>query len=374
MRRPSRLLAWLLSIGALTYVALAGGTDDNTSPGRPACGRGGASPAGDEPVTCAPGTISGAGATFPQAIVQQWIKDYGGACPRATVAYQAVGSGAGVQQFTAGTVDFGASDAVMTPEEQQAAERTVGPVLHVPWTAGGIAIVYNLPAVADLRLRPDTVAGIFAGRITRWDDPVLAADNPEADLPATPIQVVHRSDGSGTTQVFTSYLTAVAPTVWNAGAAKDVPWPTGQGAKGSDGVTAVVKQTEGAISYTELSYAAANDLGVAQLRNPAGRFVGPTPAGVTAALEDATVPADLRVQVTFTPTSPDAYPISTTSWALVPARPADPGRGALMQAFLLYALGPGQEAAAPLSFAPLPRPLAVRAQAAVYAMELPTSR
>jgi phosphate transport system substrate-binding protein len=139
-------------------------------------------------------------------------------------------------------------------------------------------------------------------------------------------------------------------------------------------VTAVVKQTEGAISYTELSYAAANDLGVAQLRNPAGRFVGPTPAGVTAALEDATVPADLRVQVTFTPTSPDAYPISTTSWALVPARPADPGRGALMQAFLLYALGPGQEAAAPLSFAPLPRPLAVRAQAAVYAMELPTSR
>ncbi len=367
----TRTLAWLVSISALAYVALAGGTDDNTASRSRTPDRSAAAPGASAPVECVRGTISGAGATFPQAIVQQWIKDYSAACPGATVAYQPIGSGAGIQQFTAGTVDFGASDAVMKPAEEEAAERSGGPVLHIPWTAGGIAVVYNLEDVRDLRLRPETVAGIFAGRITRWDDAALKADNPAARLPSSAIQVVHRSDGSGTTQVFTSYLTAVAPTVWTAGADKDVPWPTGEGAKGSDGVTAVVKQTVGAIAYAEVSFAAANNLGVAQIRNPAGRFVGPTPAGVTAALEDAKVPPDLRVQVTFTPQDPDAYPISTTTWALVHAQPGDPARGALIRSFLLYALGPGQQAAAPLNYAPLPHPLAVRAQAAVYGMELP---
>jgi phosphate transport system substrate-binding protein len=216
------------------------------------------------------------------------------------------------------------------------------------------------------------VAGIVAGRITRWDDPALKGDNPQAPLPAVAIQVVHRSDGSGTTQVFTSYLTEVASSVWTAGADKDVPWPTGQGAKGSDGVTAVVKQTEGAISYAEVSFAEANGLGVARIRNAAGQFVGPTAEGVTAALEDAIVPPDLRVRVTFTPAKPEAYPISTTTWALVHAKPRDAARGALIQSFLLYALGPGQQAAGGLSYAPLPRALAVRAQAAVDSMELPS--
>jgi phosphate transport system substrate-binding protein len=367
-RKAIRTVTWLLALTALSYVALAGGTDDNNRAGRTAGPPGSAS---TEPLDCARGTISGAGATFPQAIVQQWIKDYGAACPGATVAYQPVGSGAGIQQFTAGTVDFGASDAVMKPQEQQAAERARGPVLHVPWTAGGVAVVYNVDGVRDLRLRPEALAGIFSGRITRWDDSALVSDNPAADLPPGPIQVVHRSDGSGTTEVFTSYLTAVAPAVWTAGAAKDVPWPTGQGAKGSDGVTALVKQTEGAISYVELSFAQANGLGVAQLRNPAGRFVGPSPVGVTAALAEAVVPPDLRVQVTFSPKGEDAYPLSTTTWALVDVKPADPGRGALTRSFLLYALGPGQQAASALSYAPLPRSLAVRAQAAVYATELP---
>ena len=367
--RPWRALRWLLSIGVLSYVALAGGTDDNAG-SQPPVPAGGQAPS--DPIECATGTISGAGATFPLAIVQQWIKDYGAVCPGATVAYQPVGSGAGIQQLIAGTVDFGASDTVMTPEEQQAAERARGPVLHVPWTAGGVAVVYNLPAVGDLRLRPEVVAGIFAGRITRWDDPALTADNSQASLPSAPIQVVHRSDGSGTTHVFTSYLTAVAPNVWTGGADKDVAWPTGQGAKGSDGVTAIVKQTEGAITYAEVSFAAAGGLGVASVRNSAGRFVRPTPAGVTAALDDARVPSDLRVEVTFLPESPDAYPISTATWALVQARPSNPERGALIRSFLLYALGPGQQAAARLSYAPLPRALAVRAQAAVYSMEPPT--
>ena len=373
-KRPLRLLAWLAALGLLGYVALAGGTDDNSDPSTSLAAR--SQPEGPqavvevEKVECATGTISGAGATFPQAIVQQWIKDYGAACPGATVAYQPVGSGAGIQQLTGGTVDFGASDAVMKPDEQAATDRANGPVLHIPWTAGGIALIYQLPGVDELRLRPETVAGIFAGKITKWNAPELLADNKGASLPDRPIQVVHRSDGSGTTMVFTSYLTAVAPSIWTAGAAKDVRWPVGQGAKGSDGVTSVVKQTEGAISYAEVSFAEANGLGVAKVRNPAGRFVAPTPEAVTAAIEDAKVPENLQVEADYAPVKGSAYPISTTTWALVPRRPSDPGRAKLLQSFLLYALGPGQRSAPGLSYAPLPRPVAVRALAAAYGMEV----
>ena len=369
-KRPLRLLARAGALALLAYVALAGGTDTNTD----RASRVATSPtATAEPVDveCAAGTVSGAGATFPQAIVQQWIKDYGAACPGATVASQPVGSGAGIQQRAGGTVDFGASDAAMKPDEQASAERQHGPVLHIPWTAGGIAVIYQLPGVRDLRLRPETVAGIFSGSISRWDAPELRADNPRATLPDRPIQVVHRSDGSGTTMVFTSYMTAVAPTVWRAGAAKDVRWPVGQGAKGSDGVTSVVKQTEGAISYAEVSFAEANGLGVAKVRNPSGRFVGPTPEAVTAALDSSKVPENLQVEVSYTPSDPAAYPISTVTWALVPRRPADAARGRVLQSFLLYALGPGQRSAAGLSYAPLPQPIAVRALSAVYDMELP---
>jgi phosphate transport system substrate-binding protein len=370
-KRPLRVAAWIGVIVLLGYVALAGGTDDNSEPTqRLATGNWSPAPTAAAEIECAAGTVSGAGSTFVQPIVQQWIKDYGAACPGATVAYQPVGSGAGIQQLTGGTVDFGASDAVMKADEQGAADRRHGQVLHVPWTAGGIAVIYQLPGVADLRLRPETVAGIFTGAINRWNAPELQADNPRAKLPDRAIQVVHRSDGSGTTMVFTSYLTAVAPSVWTAGAAKDVRWPVGQGAKGSDGVTSVVKQTEGAISYTEVSFAEANGLGVAKVRNPAGRFVGPTPEAVTAAIEEAKVPDNLQVEASYAPADPAAYPISTVSWALVPKRLADPARAKVLQSFLLYALGPGQQAAAGLSYAPLPAAVSVRAQAAVYGMEV----
>lgn len=352
-------------MAALAGVALAGGVDDNNAAGSPVARPGGGP---DEPVECANGTISGAGATFPQAIVQQWIKEYGAACPGATVTYQPVGSGAGIQQFSQGTVDFGASDAVMKPDELAAAQNR-GPVLHVPWTSGGIAVMYNLPGVRALRLSPEALAGVYAGRITRWNDRRLAADNQGAELPDAPIQVVHRSDGSGTTAVFTAYLTAVAPSVWTVGAGKDVDWPTGQGAKGSDGVTAVVKQTEGAIGYAEVSFAEANGLGVARIRNPAGRFVGPTPEAVSEAIRDAEIPPDLTVKANYKPHGPGAYPISTVTWALVRASGTDPAKARLLQSFLVYVLGPGQEAAAPLSYAALPKPLAVRALAAVYGMQ-----
>jgi phosphate transport system substrate-binding protein len=318
--------------------------------------------------SCAPGTISGAGATFPLTIVQQWIKDFGATCPSATVNYQGAGSGAGIAQFVAGTVDFGASDAVMKPDEQQPAEAKGGPVLHIPWTSGGIAVMYNLSGVPALKLSPETLAGIYAGKIVKWNDPKLVAENPGIKLPSSGIQVIHRSDGSGTTKVFTSYLKTVAPSIWTAGTDKDVPWPTGQGAKGSDGVTAAVKQTSGAIGYAELSFAQANALGVALIKNSAGSYVAPSPEAVAAALAEAKVPTDLKVEVSYTPTNPAAYPISTTTWALAFAKPADPAKAKLLKAFFLYALGPGQQAAAELSYAPLPQSLLEKAQAVVKAM------
>jgi phosphate transport system substrate-binding protein len=349
---------------ALLLLTAACGSDENPS----SQDAKGSVPAPNASETCAPGTISGAGATFPQTIIQQWIKDFGAACPSATVNYQAVGSGAGIAQFVAGTVDFGASDAVMKPEEQQPAEAKGGSALHIPWTSGGIAVMYNLQGVSQLKLSGETLAGIYAGKIVKWNDAKLATDNPGVKLPANGIQVIHRSDGSGTTKVFTSYMKAVAPSIWTAGADKDVAWPTGQGAKGSDGVTAAVKQTQGSIGYAELSFAQANALGVALIKNAAGSYVSPSPEAVAAALAEAKVPADLKVEVTYTPTNPAAYPISTTTWALAFAKPADPAKAKLLKAFFLYALGPGQQAASGLSYAPLPEALLEQARTAVKAM------
>jgi len=322
------------------------------------------------PVACATGTISGAGSTFVQTIAAQWIKDFDNACPGATVNYQGVGSGAGIQQFTAGTVDFAGSDVVMKPTEQTAAEAKVGPVLHIPWSAGGIAVEYNVSGVSSLQLDASTVAGIFAGKIKKWNDPAIAATNSGATLPSEAIQVVHRSDSSGTTGAFTAYLTAAAPSVWTLGAAKDVPWPAGeQGAKGSDGVTATVKQTEGAIGYAELSFAQTSSLGVAKIKNPAGSFVAPDATSVAAALASATVPSDLKVKINYTPTDPAAYPITTDTFVIVPQKPADAAKGKLLKDFILYALGPGQQSAAGLNYAPLPTSLDNQATTAAQSIQ-----
>lgn len=349
-------------VASVAVLAGACGTDDNTQPGSPA-----ASP---PKVDCAPGSIAGAGSTFVANIAQQWIKDYIGACPQATVNYQSVGSGAGIQQFIAGTVDFGASDAVMKPDEEAAAEAKGGEVLHIPWSAGGIAVEYNLKAVPDLKLSPATLAGIFQGTVTRWDDAALKADNPGASLPSTGIQVIHRSDGSGTTDAFTKYLAAVAPETWKAGAGKDVPWPTGQGAKGSEGVTAAVKQTEGAIGYSEVSYAKGAGLGMARIKNASGNFTAPDEKGVAAALAGATTPADLKITVDFKTSNPDAYPISTPTWVLVSRKQADVAKGRLIKSFLAYAVGDGQRSAASLYYAPIPDSLAAQAQAAIDSIQV----
>jgi phosphate transport system substrate-binding protein len=361
-----RRRSWLLGLTlVLALVAGACGSDNN-SPGGAAKG---ATNTTATQVACAAGSVSGAGSTFVANIAQQWIKDFGTKCPGATINYQGVGSGAGIQQFVAGTVDFGASDAVMKPEEEQPAVAKGGAVLHIPWSGGGVAVEYNVAGPDKLQLSPETLAGIFAGKITKWNAPEIGKDNSGAHLPATGIQVVHRSDGSGTTNAFTSYLTAVAPAVWTVGAGKDVPWPTGQGAKGSDGVTAAVKQTDGAIGYAEVSFAKGGSLGIASIKNPAGTFVQPDAANVAAALAEGTIPADLKVVPNYKPVDAKAYPISTFTWAIVFQKPVDAAKAKLLKAFLTYAVGPGQDAASSLYYAPLPKELAQKAQTAVESIQ-----
>lgn len=356
-----------VALGLVVVMAGACGTDDNTTAGD-SDASGSATTAGAGSVECASGTISGAGSTFVQTIVQQWIKDYGSKCPDATVNYQGVGSGAGIQQFTAGTVDFAGSDVLMKPEEETAAQAKVGEVRQIPWSAGGIAVEYNLSGVPNLQLSPEAVAGIFAGKITRWDDPAIKAENSGATLPSTPIQVVHRSDGSGTTAAFTAYLAEAAPSVWSFGSGKDVPWPTGQGAKGSDGVTAAVKQGNGAIGYAEVSFAKGAGLGMAKIKNAAGAFVAPEGEAVSAALAEAEVPSDLKIKVNYAPKAPAAYPISTTTFVIVPEKPADAAKAKLLRSFILYALGQGQQAADSLYYAPLPQSLTGQATTVVQSI------
>jgi phosphate transport system substrate-binding protein len=339
---------------AIVLTAAACGSSSSTSSNTTTTAAGGKT-------MCASGTISGAGSTFVQTLMQQWIKNYQQQCPGSTINYQGVGSGAGIQQFTAGTTNFGASDVPFASSEQTAANAKYPPMaLQLPWAAGPVAIEYNLSGVNNVKLSPDTLAGIFAGKIKTWNDPAITADNSGTSLPSTPIQVVHRSDASGTTAAFTTYLTTVSGSVWTFGMAKDVPWPTGQGAKGSDGVTAVVKQTPGAIGYAELSYAKGGGVSTASIKNASGQFVQPSSAGATAALANTTVNPDGSAKINYQATGNSVYPISTLTYVMVPQKP--PSNGTLLKDFILYALGPGQSASTQLFYAPLSSSIVSSAQ------------
>ncbi|MHB8669833.1 MAG: phosphate ABC transporter substrate-binding protein PstS [Acidimicrobiales bacterium] len=366
MTRLVRLAA-ILTTAALALSAC--GSNNNSKSTSPSTSGGGAGGSGTATSGPGPGgsdsaTLSGAGSTFVQTIMQQWIKDYRGVAPGVTINYQGVGSGAGIQQLTAKTVDFAGSDVPLKASEQQATGGS-GAVLEIPWTAGGVAIEYNLPGISDLVLSPGTLAGIFAGKITRWDAAAVKADNPSASLPSTGIQIVHRSDGSGTTDVFTSYLSAVVPATWTFGKGKDVPWPAGIGAKGSDGVTAAVKQTPGAIGYAEVSFPKQNGLGVALLKNKSGSSVGPTAEGVSAALAEATVKSDLTLDINFAPSNPRAYPLGTTTYLLYYKTSGNQAKATALKHFADWVLTEGQKRAAALDYAPMPQSILDRALAAV---------
>jgi phosphate transport system substrate-binding protein len=318
-----------------------------------AAGLAGCSPAGGL-------AVQGAGATFPAPLYKRWFREVHRRDPKVRVSYQPVGSGAGIRQYTAGLIDFGASDAAMTDAELAAARESVGDTVLLPVTAGAVAVVFNLPGFGgELRLSRATLAALFLGDIARWDDPRVQADNPGHPPPPVGVTVVRRAESSGTTYAFTSHLAAASPT-WKkeVGASKTVDkWKAGVGARGNPGVAALVAQTAGAVGYLEAGYAALAGLPVAHLQNQAGRFVGPTPEAGQAALAGAALPPDRRLFLPD-PAGPAAYPVVTYTWLLCRARHPSPAVGAAVREVVRYGLTDGQRLAADLGYIPLPAAVA----------------
>lgn len=309
--------------------------------------------------------VNGAGATFPYPIYAQWFDAFQRVQPNARINYQPVGSAAGIRHLQAGTVDFGASDRPLTDEQIRTSPVKI---LQFPTVIGAAVPIYNLEAVRKpLRFTAGALAGIFFGTIRKWNHPALAAENPGVSLPDAAITVVHRSDGSGTTFVWTEFLSQTSPQ-WSrrVGAGTAVNWPVGLGARGNEGVTALVKQTPGSIGYVELAYALQSRLAYGAVRNPAGAFVRADAASIAAAAADASdrMPDDFRISITNAP-GKHAYPIASFTWLLLPARITDPGKRATMVSFLRWMLDQGQAMAEPLGYAPLPAPVVTRALAAV---------
>jgi len=296
-------------------------------------------------------TLQGTGATFPAPLYQRWFKEYNQMHPDVQINYQALGSGAGIKQFQQGLVDFGASDAAMTDAEIAAVKNGV---VLLPMTAGSIVLTYNLPGVSELMLPRDAYVGIFLGKITKWNDPVIAKANPGATLPDTAITVVTRSDGSGTTFVFTSHLSAISPD-WQKGpgAGKSVSFPVGVAGKGNPGVTALIKQTPGAIGYVEYGYAKQTAMPMAVLENKSGKFIKPDLASGQKALAGVELPANMRAWITD-PVAADAYPIVTYTWLLCYKKYQDPKTAEALKAVIRYGLSKGQSFSAELGYIPLP--------------------
>jgi phosphate transport system substrate-binding protein len=304
-----------------------------------------------------PLTVTGAGATFPYPLYSKWFYEYSNSHPGVNFNYQSIGSGGGIRQITAGTVDFGATDAPMTEEEMA---KLPGPILHIPTAIGAVAVVYNLGGVGPgLRLTPDALAEIFLGKITKWNDPKIASHNPGAKLAGSDIVLVHRSDGSGTTDIFTNYLATVSGE-WKSkvGRGKSVRWPVGLGGKGNEGVAGVVRQTPGAIGYIELAYATQNRMAMAALRNREGSFVLPSLESTSEAAAGAakTMPADFRVSLVDAP-GKDSYPVCGLTWLLVYRDQRDEAKGKALVSFLAWAMHDGQKMNAPLLYAPIPGPV-----------------
>src|SRR5262245_10071268 len=353
-RVRSRLLVPLLLLVAIPMIVAACGSSNDNKKG-PASG----------------GTISGAGATFPQPVYDEWasrFKDTYGT----TVNYNAIGSGGGIAQFTANNVDFGATDAAMKDDEVKAALKNGTPV-HVPTVFGAITVSYNVSGVKKgLKLDGPTTADIFLGKVKKWNDPEIKNLNPGVSLPGTSITVVHRSDESGTTKLFTTFLSDYSPQ-WasQVGADKTVKWPTGTGAKGNAGVAGAVKQTDGAVGYVELAYALQNNFTTADVKNKSGKYVAPSLQSTSAAGNGVRVPADLRFDAINSP-NPGAYPIASATFIIVYEDMCKAGKSQdtaqRVSNWLNYALGGGQQVASTLQYAPLPSSIRTKAQGKVDAL------
>jgi phosphate transport system substrate-binding protein len=304
--------------------------------------------------------LTGAGATFPFPLYTKWIDEFQRIEPGVHINYQSIGSGGGIRQVIARTVDFGATDVPMSDEQLRKAP---GPLLHVPTAVGAVVVTYNLPSLpTELRLTPTLLAAIYSGAVNRWDDPRLVADNPALASVALPIAVVYRSDGSGTTAVFTDYLAKVSdPWRRGVGAGTSVRWPTGLGAKGNEGVTGQLTTTPGSIGYIELAYATQSGLPSAALKNRSGRFVVPTLRSMTAAASVADLPPDLRGSLTDG-VGAEVYPLTSLTYLLVYTDAAGAAKAHMLGRFLWWATHEGQRFTEPLDYAPLPRRLAQRVE------------
>jgi phosphate transport system substrate-binding protein len=307
-------------------------------------------------------TINAAGATFPAPIYQKWFENFHKANPAIQINYQALGSGAGIRQLTEGTVDFGASDMPMTDE--QLSKVTKYKVLHFPTVLGGIVPTYNVPGAPSMNFSGATLAGIYLGAIKKWNDPALKKDNPSANLPNEDITVVHRSDGSGTSFVFSDYLAKVSPE-WKSkvGVNASVNWPVGLGGKGNEGVAGLVKQTPFSIGYVELIYAVQNKMEYGSMKNASGNFVKADFNSISDAAAGAAtnMPADFRVSINNAP-GKNAYPISTFTWLLIPDKIADAAKKKSIIDFLQFMMTTGQADAQGLSYAPLPKSIVAKEQ------------
>ena len=298
-------------------------------------------------------TLNGAGATFPYPMYSKWFSEYHKAHSDIQINYQSIGSGGGIRQVLAGTVDFGASDGPMTDEQLSQAKTKI---LHIPTVMGAVVPAYNIPGITgEVKFTPQALAGIFLGKITTWNDKAIASSNPGMDFPNQPIIVVHRSDGSGTSFIFTDYLSKVS-SEWAAGPSKgtSVKWPVGLGGKGNEGVAGMIRQMQGSIGYVELIYAVQNKITCGSVKNSGGAFVKASLDSVTAAAASVkNMPADYRVSITNAP-GKEAYPISSFTWLLIPAQSKDAAKGKIIQDFLGWMLDNGQTMTADLSYAPLP--------------------
>jgi len=309
-------------------------------------------------------TLSGAGATFPYPIYSKWFSEYHKVHSEVQINYQSIGSGGGIRQVTAGTVDFGASDMPMTDKQLHEAKAKI---LNIPTVLGADVPAYNLPGVSgELKFTPEVLAGIFLGKVSKWNDKTIAAANPGVNLPDKEIIVVHRSDGSGTSFIWTDYLSKVSPEWKNqVGADTSVKWPVGLGGKGNEGVAGFVRQLPGSIGYVELIYAVQNNITYGAVRNSAGVFVKASLEGVTAAAASAPkMPADFRVSITNAP-GKDAYPISSFTWLLIPAQSKDAAKGKILADFLSWMVADGQKMTSALAYAPLPDNVAAKVKEAI---------
>jgi phosphate transport system substrate-binding protein len=309
-------------------------------------------------------TLNGAGATFPNPMYSKWFSEYSKQHSDVQINYQPIGSGGGIRQVTAGTVDFGASDMPMTDKQLQDVK---GKVLNIPTVLGAVVPAYNIPGVSgEVKFTPEVLSGIFLGKIAKWNDKAIAAVNPGMNFPDKDIIVVHRSDGSGTSFIWTDYLSKVSPD-WKAqvGADTSVKWPVGMGGKGNEGVSGLVHQLSGSIGYVELIYAVQQKIPYGSVRNSSGNFVKASLESVTAAAASAPkMPADFRVSITNAP-GKEAYPISSFTWLLIPTPSKDANKGKILHDFLGWMVSDGQQMTSSLTYAPLPDNVAAKVKDAI---------